>query len=216
MAHELAHLRRCDHWVRRLELVVTALYWWFPPVWLARKHPEILPKDERGQTLHEGTRRAYCLNSDVYWEYSRRIVRALAEALGKHPQRIAWQIDNGLGGHNTEASLNEETRRDWHAWLQAKYETVERLNDWMGTRFWAQTVTRFEDVPMPLHAPTVHNPALILDWMRFCSDTIVAYARMQADLLREVTPTSPSRKTCARAALRPFRHGGGHRLRFGR
>lgn len=37
MAHELAHLRRYDHWVRRLELVVTALYWWFPPVWLARR-----------------------------------------------------------------------------------------------------------------------------------------------------------------------------------
>jgi beta-lactamase regulating signal transducer with metallopeptidase domain len=37
MAHELAHLRRYDHWVRRLELVVTAMYWWFPPVWLARR-----------------------------------------------------------------------------------------------------------------------------------------------------------------------------------
>ena len=37
MAHELAHLRRYDHWVRRLELVVTVLYWWFPPVWLARR-----------------------------------------------------------------------------------------------------------------------------------------------------------------------------------
>ena len=34
-----------------------------PPVWLARQHPEILPLDERGQVRHEGTRRAYCLNS---------------------------------------------------------------------------------------------------------------------------------------------------------
>src|SRR5437899_9718279 len=29
-----------------------------PPVWLGRKHPEILPIDAEGQTLHEGTRRA--------------------------------------------------------------------------------------------------------------------------------------------------------------
>jgi beta-lactamase regulating signal transducer with metallopeptidase domain len=37
MAHELAHLRRYDHWVRRVELVVTSLFWWFPLVWLARR-----------------------------------------------------------------------------------------------------------------------------------------------------------------------------------
>ena len=36
LAHELAHLRRGDHWVRFLELVVTGLYWWFPVVWWTR------------------------------------------------------------------------------------------------------------------------------------------------------------------------------------
>lgn len=176
-----------------------------PPVWLARQHPEILPVDERGLVKHEGTRRAYCLNSDVYWDYTRRIVRALAGALGTHPSLIAWQIDNGLGGHLTEASFNEESRRDWIQWLKAKYETIERLNHLMGTRFWAQGVTRFEDVPMPMAAPTVHNPALVVDWMRFCSDTIVAYARMQADLLHELTPGIPVTQNL-RALTRRFDH----------
>ena len=36
LAHELAHLRRRDHWVRCLELLVTGLYWWLPVVWIAR------------------------------------------------------------------------------------------------------------------------------------------------------------------------------------
>jgi len=36
LLHELAHLRRRDHWVRLLELVVTSLYWWHPIVWWAR------------------------------------------------------------------------------------------------------------------------------------------------------------------------------------
>ncbi len=36
LAHELAHLKRGDHWVRRLELLVTGLYWWHPVVWYAR------------------------------------------------------------------------------------------------------------------------------------------------------------------------------------
>ena len=36
IAHELAHLRRRDHWMRLLELVVTTLYWWHPVAWWAR------------------------------------------------------------------------------------------------------------------------------------------------------------------------------------
>jgi len=154
-----------------------------PPLWLAHKHPEILPVDCRGLTLHEGTRRAYSMNSDVYWEYSQKIIRALATALGKHPQLIAWQIDNGLGGHKTEISFNAETRRDWHAWLKAKYGTIERMNEQMGNLFWSQTVTDWSQMPMPMMAPTVHNPALVLYFKRFCSDTLVAYVKMQADLL---------------------------------
>ena len=37
LAHELAHVRRRDHWVRWIELSATALFWWHPVVWWARK-----------------------------------------------------------------------------------------------------------------------------------------------------------------------------------
>jgi WD40 repeat protein/beta-lactamase regulating signal transducer with metallopeptidase domain len=37
LAHELAHVRRRDHWVRWLELIASAVYWWYPLVWLARR-----------------------------------------------------------------------------------------------------------------------------------------------------------------------------------
>ena len=172
-----------------------------PPIWLARKHPEILPVDERGLIKHEGTRRAVCLNSDVFWDHSKRIVENMAKALGQHPQLIAWQIDNSLGGNFTEASFNEDTRRDWHLWLEAKYETIERLNELMGLRHWGQVVTSWNQVPMPMAAPTVHNPALVLDWCRFCSDTIVQFVKMQADLLHQLTPKCP-----VTTNLRPLLH----------
>jgi beta-galactosidase len=162
-----------------------------PPIWLTRKYPDILPMDERGLPLCEGTRHACCLNSDLYWDYSKKILRAMAEALGKHPQLIAWQIDNNVGAHSTQPSFNEETRRDWHLWLKAKYETIDHLNNMMGSRFWGQTVGDFSHVPMPRTAPAPHNPALMLDWRRFCSDTIVAFVRMQAELLHELTPHAP-------------------------
>lgn len=170
-----------------------------PPVWLAQKHPEILPIDENGQPRREGTRRAYCMNSDVYWEHAKKVVRAMAEALGDHPDLVAWQIDNGVGRHNTEYAFNPETKRDWHAWLKSKYETVDLLNERMGLRFWGQVVNKHEEVPMPLPAPAVHNPALITDWRRFSSDTCVAFIRMQADLLRELTPKTPVTTT-----IRPY------------
>jgi beta-lactamase regulating signal transducer with metallopeptidase domain len=37
LLHELAHVRRRDHWVRFVELIVVALYWWHPVVWWARR-----------------------------------------------------------------------------------------------------------------------------------------------------------------------------------
>jgi beta-lactamase regulating signal transducer with metallopeptidase domain len=37
LAHELAHLRRWDHWVARFELVALALHWWNPVFHLARR-----------------------------------------------------------------------------------------------------------------------------------------------------------------------------------
>ena len=176
-----------------------------PPLWLSRKHPEILPIDEKGLTLHEGTRHSYCNNSGAFWEYSRKIVTKMAEELGNHEQLVAWQIESGIGGHTTEFSFNEETREDWHAWLKAKYETVDRLNELMGMRFWSQVVSDFSDVPMPMRAPTVHNPALVLDWMRFSSDTIIAFIRMQADILKEVTP-KVQLTTIMRALTRHYDH----------
>ena len=176
-----------------------------PPIWLARKHPELLPVDERGITRHEGTRRAVCLASDVFWDYAKRIVTAMAKALGDHSQVVAWQIDSGIGGHQMEHSFNEETLREWHLWLQAKYETLERLNDLLGLRYWGQVVTEWDQVPMPKLAPTMHNPALLLDWNRFCSDTIVGFIKMQADVLHEICPQHPV-TTNLRALQRRFDH----------
>ncbi|MBC8094565.1 MAG: beta-galactosidase [Akkermansiaceae bacterium] len=176
-----------------------------PPVWLARKHPEILPVDEKGNTRHEGTRRAVCFNSDVYWNYSKRIVEAMAKALGDHPQLIAWQIDSGIGGHLSEWSFNEGTRLEWQNWLKLKYITIERLNEQLGLRYLGQIVASFDQVPMPMYAPTMHNAALLLEWCRFSSDTIVAFVRMQTELLGEITPDIPT-TTNLRALQRRFDH----------
>lgn len=198
--YDFAWLRRAmDTFAQHGVKIVLATPTAAPPVWLLKKHPEILPLDETGQPRHEGTRRAYCMNSDIYWDYSKKFVRAMAESLGDHPDMVAWQIDNGVGRHNTEYAFNPETRRDWIAWLKAKYETVDKLNEAMGLRFWGQVVNSYEEVPLPLPTPSAHNPALITDWRRFSSDTCVAFIRMQVDILREITPKIPTTTT-----IRPY------------
>jgi beta-lactamase regulating signal transducer with metallopeptidase domain len=45
VVHELAHIRRRDHWVRVLEFVVLGLFWWHPVAWLARR--EMRQAEER-------------------------------------------------------------------------------------------------------------------------------------------------------------------------
>jgi hypothetical protein len=45
LTHELAHLRRGDHWVRRLEFVATGLFWWHPVVWWARREIRIAEEE---------------------------------------------------------------------------------------------------------------------------------------------------------------------------
>ncbi len=37
LAHELAHVRRGDHWLRFIEILVLGIYWWHPVVWFARQ-----------------------------------------------------------------------------------------------------------------------------------------------------------------------------------
>ncbi len=43
--HELAHMRRGDHWVRILELVCQGVYWWHPLVWWGRKQLRIVEEE---------------------------------------------------------------------------------------------------------------------------------------------------------------------------
>lgn len=37
LLHELIHLKRCDHWVRLLEMVAGLVYWWLPTYWLTTR-----------------------------------------------------------------------------------------------------------------------------------------------------------------------------------
>jgi beta-lactamase regulating signal transducer with metallopeptidase domain len=66
LTHELAHLRRRDHWVRVVEFLATGVFWWHPIVWWARR--EIREAEEQ------------CCDAWVVWAMP-AVVRSYALAL---------------------------------------------------------------------------------------------------------------------------------------
>lgn len=161
-----------------------------PPAWLVHKHPEILPVDATGQTARPfGGRRTYCASVPIYHEYTRKIVTAMAEHYGQHPHVIGWQIDNELANVYALGEARcycEFCRQGFIAWLQARYPSLEALNEAWGTVFWSQEYSAWEQIVLPTRGTAGEglNPSHVLDYYRYFSDSWCDYARLQADILR--------------------------------
>ena len=92
LAHELAHYRRGDQWVRLVELVVTGLYWWHPVVWWARRQIEIAEEqccDAHVIELSAGKSRVYAEALldivDLISEAARPVRPAMSTGIGQRP-----------------------------------------------------------------------------------------------------------------------------------
>ena len=109
----------------------------------------------------------------------------IARRYGKHPEVAGFQIDNELGHEGSDRCVCAHCAREWHSWLAKRYGGVKNLNEAWGTIFWGRTVTDFAQVPVPrIQTASRHNPALLLDYDRFLSDTASAFAAEQVEILR--------------------------------
>ncbi len=159
-----------------------------PPKWLIDAHPDILPTDAQGRPRGFGSRRHTSFSSGAWLEASRAITEAVAARYGAHPAVAGWQIDNEFGCHDTVLSYGPEDLRAFHDWLRRRYQDPERLNEAWGNVFWSMEVASFDEVSLPAGAVTETNPAARLDYWRFASDQVAAYAAMQAAILRAHSP----------------------------
>jgi beta-galactosidase len=102
---------------------------------------------------------------------------------------IGLQIDNEL---NCEVNVfySEADKVAFRAWAQQKYGSLAALNQAWGAVFWNQTYTDWAQVslsgPTPSGSP---NPHQALDEKRFFSDSAIAFAQLQSDILRELAPS---------------------------
>lgn len=159
------------------------------PAWLAHAHPDILSQSESGVPRAYGGRHVACYSSEPYLERCRAIVTALAEHYRDERCIVAWQIDNELGHEGSDKCWCPRCRKKFQSFLSRKFGgDIAAINGAYGTAFWSQGYNSFEEIPLPAPTITVHNPALRLDWERFCSENIRAFAEEQCDIIRRIIP----------------------------
>jgi membrane fusion protein, multidrug efflux system len=81
LTHELAHLRRRDHWVRLIELVVSVLHWWNPLVWWVRRQLHAVEEQ--------------CCDAWVAWVYPNRshdYAESLLKAADLSPHHASFLV----------------------------------------------------------------------------------------------------------------------------
>ena len=73
-------------------------------------------------------------------------------------------------------------------WLNHRYGDIAALNAAWGTVFWSQEYQRFDQIDLPNLTVTEPNPSHVLDFYRFSSDQVIAYNRLQTDIVRKFSP----------------------------
>ncbi len=159
-----------------------------PPKWLVDEMPDMLPVGADGRVRGFGSRRHYDFSHEGYREECVRIVTALAERFGQHPGVAAWQTDNEYGCHGTVLSYSPAALAGFRSWLERRYGSAEALNRAWGNVFWSMEVSGFDEIELPALAVTEANPAARMDFHRFSSEQVVAFNRLQADVIRRLSP----------------------------
>ena len=148
-----------------------------PPTWLVQQYPDILAVTELGQRVQVGNRCHYCVTSPDFRAAAARIVSAMGEAFGSNPNVIGWQFDNEFN----RVCYCERCQKLFQDYLLRKYGSLDALNQHWSTRYWSQTYTDWEQIPIPIGP---HNPGLMLEFKHFTTENYRSFQRLQIDNLK--------------------------------
>lgn len=148
-----------------------------PPAWLTTKYPETLRVSEDGVRAQHGNRQQFSFSDPLYRKFCHQIAEQMAIHFGHNPDVVGWQLDNEYAA----ADFGPSAQQQFHAWLQKKYGSIANLNEKWATAYWSQTYDNFDEIPVRADD---ENPALLLDWKRFVSDTWKSYSLNQISAIR--------------------------------
>ncbi|HNX55807.1 MAG TPA: beta-galactosidase [Prolixibacteraceae bacterium] len=153
-----------------------------PPVWLVRKHPEVLATDEGGKQMDHGGRQHATFSSNYYRQYALKMIEELAKHYGQDKRVIGWQVDNEPRRFLDYGVDAPQRFRDW---LKAKYKTIDAVNKAWGTNFWSGTYTSFDEINIPLHHQWGMNLHAQLDHYRFADWETASFLDDQARMIKK-------------------------------
>ena len=132
------------------------------PNWLSRKHDDILFVRESGEHVPSGSRQTYCVNSPSYRRAIRRLAGQMATHYKGHKALALWHINNEYANKNSMCFC-PNCERAFQCWLQAKYGSIDHLNEAWGTVFWSEKYSAWEEVNAPRASAGGRNATKLLD-----------------------------------------------------
>ena len=154
-----------------------------PPVWLSRKYPEILIKNENGTVLDHGARQHASFASPVYRELAYKMIEKLAQHYGNDSRIIGWQLDNEPA---VQFDYNPKAELAFRDFLREKYHhDIKALNDAWGTAFWSEVYSSFDEITLPKTAQMFMNHHQILDYRRFAASQTNDFLNEQCLLIKK-------------------------------
>lgn len=153
-----------------------------PPVWLVRKHPDVLIQREDGTKMEHGARQHPSFSNNFYREYSMKMIEKLAQHYGKDKRIMGWQLDNEPRPHHDFGADAQNRFRDW---VKNKYSGIDALNKAWGTRFWSQVYSDFSEINIPKLSQMFMNSHQILDYYRFSTEETISFLNEQTKTIRK-------------------------------
>lgn len=157
------------------------------PAWLDQKYPDVLRVDQNGVKLKHGGRHTFCPNSANFRRLSAALARRMAERYKTHPALLVWHVSNEYGNY----CYCDKCAEMFREWLAERYGSLEEVNRRWYTAFWGHTYTDWSQIETPTTNGERSMQALLIDYDRFQSESILACFAAEAAVLREVTPEIP-------------------------
>ena len=158
-----------------------------PPIWLAKKHPDIFRHHIDGCTTeYHGDRRNACFNNPTIQKYNDKIVEKMALEFAHDDNIIGWQIDNEIA-----VDVNENVYctcphcvRLFRDWVREKYnDDIEVFNRELGGGVFSIAYDDFDDLSRPYRQWA--HPGLRNLWMEFQTYSAKEFVRRQCDIIRK-------------------------------